>query len=141
MRPLLLLAFAAFSIASPALAAPAAPKAAMAAMAARDFRIAGEAFSQAEILDARGLATAGGEPAILITLVEKAWPRLAAISRANFGKPLSVTLNGVALNGPMLREAIVDGMVELTGFASFAESEKQAELISGKPPVPDSMEE
>jgi len=32
-------------------------------------------------------------------------------------------------------------MVDFTGFASFEDSEKQAELISGKPPVPDSMED
>ena len=111
------------------------------ALAARDFRIAGQPFAQTEILDARGLATAAGEPAILVTLTQKASGRLAAISKALLGKPLVATLDGKILTGPVVREPIVDGMVDFTGFASFEESEKQAELISGKPPVPDSMED
>lgn len=111
------------------------------ALAARDFRIADQPFSQAEILDARGLATAAGEPAILVTLTQKAGLRLAAISQTLLGKPLVATLDGKPLNGPIVRAPIADGMVELTGFASFEDSEKQAERISGKPPVPDSMED
>ena len=111
------------------------------ALAARDFRIAGQPFAQTEILDARGLATAAGEPAILVTLTQKASGRLAAISKALLGKPLVATLDGKILTGPVVREPIVDGMVDFTGVASFEDSEKQAELISGKTPEPDSMED
>jgi preprotein translocase subunit SecD len=128
MRPAILFACAALSLASPA-------------WAARDFRIGGQAFTQADILDARSVASAGGGPAVLVTLAQKAWPRLAALSKLSLGKPLNATLDGKTLTGPIVREAIGDGMIELMGFASFEESEKQAELISGKPPVPDSLED
>lgn len=111
------------------------------ALAARDFRIAGQPFAQSEILDARSLATAAGEPAVLVTLTQKSTARLVAISMTLVGKPLVASLDGKQLTGPVVRSVIADGMIELTGFASFADSEKQAELISGKPPVPDSLED
>ena len=111
------------------------------ALAARDFRISGEAFAEADILDARGLASIGGEPAVLITLAPKAAPRLQKLTARAAGQPLVVTLDGKALTGPVVREPIRDGTIELTGFASFDEGEAIAKLISGKPPVPDSLDE
>lgn len=111
------------------------------ARAERDFRIAGTAFAQSDILDARGTASLAGEPAILITFADKARAKLLQLSATLIGKPLPITLDGRALIAPVLREPLADGMVELTGFKSFEEGEALAKLISGKPPVPDSLEE
>ena len=111
------------------------------ALAERDFRIGTEQFSEADILDARGLPSVGGEPVILITLAQKAWPRLQKVTTAFLGKPLPVTIDGRPLATPVVRDAIVDGVVEISGLASLPESETLAKLISGKPPLPDSLEE
>jgi preprotein translocase subunit SecD len=111
------------------------------AFASRDFRIAGEAFAEAEILDARALASLGGEPAILITLTPKAAPRLLRLTKDAAGKTLIVTLDGQPLPGPTLSAPISDGALELPGIASFEEGEALAKAISGKPPVPDSLDE
>ncbi|MFM1982924.1 MAG: hypothetical protein RJB22_1643 [Pseudomonadota bacterium] len=111
------------------------------ALAERDFRIANTPFAQAEVLDARGTASLAGEPAVLITLADTAHAKLQRLTAALIGQALPVSLDGRALTAPVLREAVADGMVELTGFASFEESEAVAELISGKPPLPDSLDE
>jgi preprotein translocase subunit SecD len=111
------------------------------ALAERDFRINDTPFAQAEILDARGTASLGGEPAILVTLTEKARAKLQKLSAAALGKAIIATLDGRSMTGPVLHEPIADGMIELTGFKDFPESEVLAERISGKPPVPDSLEE
>jgi preprotein translocase subunit SecD len=111
------------------------------ALAERDFKINGMAFSQTEILDARGTASLSGEPAILVTVSEKARAKLQSLSAAVLGKAITASLDGRTLNGPVVRDPIADGMIELTGFADFSESEAVAERISGKPPLPDSLEE
>lgn len=111
------------------------------AFAERDFRIGTERFSEAEILDARGLPSMGGEPVILVTLAQKAWPRLQKLTTEFLGKPLPVTVDGRTLATPLVRDAIADGVFEISGLASLPESETLAKLISGKPPLPDSLEE
>ena len=111
------------------------------AFAARDFRIGSEPFSEAEILDARGLPSVGGEPVILITLAQKAWPRLQKLTTEFLGKPMPVSIDGRPLATPVVRDAITDGVLEISGIASLPESETMAKLISGKVPLPDSLEE
>lgn len=111
------------------------------ALAERDFRIGATAFSMAEILDARAIASGTGQPAILVTLAEAAQPKLAAASRAAIGQRLDAVLDGRALTGPVVRAAIEDGMIELSGPADFAEGDALALRISGKPPLPDSLDE
>lgn len=123
------------------LVAPLVLMAARPAFAERDFRIGSTPFSQAEILDARAIASGSGQPAILVTLTEAAQPKLAAASRAAMGQTLDAILDGRALTGPIVREAIEDGMIELLGPTDFAEGDALALRISGKPPVPDSLEE
>ena len=87
------------------------------------------------------LASIGGEPAILITLTPKAAPRLLRLTTGATGKKLIVTLDGQALPSPVVTAPISDGALELPGLASFAEGEALARTISGKPPVPDSLDE
>ncbi len=111
------------------------------ALAERDFRIGAERFSEAEILDARGLPSVGGEPVILVTLAQKAWPRLQKLTTEFLGKPLPVSIDGRPLATPVVRDAIADGVFEISGLASLPESEALAKLISGKAPLPDSLEE
>lgn len=123
------------------LAALLALTAAQPAVAERDFRIGTTAFSMAEVLDARSLATLGGEPAILVTLNDTARAKLEAASRAALGQAITALLDGQLLSGPVVQEPISDGTIELTGIKDFTEGEALALKISGKPPAPDSLEE
>ena len=111
------------------------------AFAARDFRINDTPFAEAEILDARGTATLAGEPAILVTLADAARRKLQALSAAALGQPIRAQIGTTSLSGPIVRDPITDGVIELSGCANFAACEALAERISGKPPVPDSLEE
>lgn len=111
------------------------------ALAARDFRIAGQAFAESDILDARGLASLGGEPAVLVTLAEPVREAMHRLSAKHLGAPLPVTLDGRVLATNVMREPVADGVIELTGFTSFEEGEAIAKLIAGKAPLPDSMDD
>ncbi len=111
------------------------------ALAERDFRIGTTPFAQAEILDARAIASLAGQPAILVTLTDAARSKLTKASTAAIGQSLDGQLDGRTLPGPIVREAIADGMIELSGPTDFAEGEALALRIAGKPPVPDSLEE
>lgn len=127
MRKLLIF-LAALTVASPALAA-------------RDFRIGPERFSENEILDARALPSVDGMPVLMITLADAAALRLQQITAAMVGKPLPVTLDGKALTSPIVREAITGGVLEISGLSDMRECERLAREISGKDPLPDSLEE
>ena len=111
------------------------------AYAARDFRIGTERFAENDILDARALPSADGTPVVMITLTEAAAPRLRKLTEAMLGKSLPIVLDGKELMAPMVREAIAGGVLEISGLTGFPESEQLALKISGKPPVPDSLEE
>jgi preprotein translocase subunit SecD len=124
----LLMFFAALLVASPA-------------FAARDFRIGPERFAEAEILDARALASVDGMPVLMITLAETAATRLHRLTLSMTGQPLPVLLNGKELSAPIVREPIAGGVLEISGLQDFRECERIAREISGKDPVPDSLED
>lgn len=111
------------------------------AVAARDFRIGPERFSESEVLDARALPSVDGMPVIMITLAEAAALRFQKLTEAMVGQPLSIKLDGKELTAPIVREAIAGGVLEISGLPSLAEGERIARLISGKDPLPDSLEE
>jgi len=105
------------------------------------FTIGGERFVPVEILDARALPDIGGGAAILVTMDERASKRLAALTGANVGKPLPFALDGKALMEPVVREPIAGGAIEISGHFTLAEAESLAKRISGKDPLPDSLDE
>lgn len=122
-----LIALAALVIASPALA--------------RDFTIGGEPFSEDDVVDARALPSMDGMPTILISFGDSAAQRIAALTTRNVGKAIPIILDGKTLSEPLVREPITGGAIEMNGFASLPDAIKLARLISGKDPLPDSLDE
>jgi preprotein translocase subunit SecD len=109
--------------------------------AERTFLVAGEAFSEAEILDARAQPELDGTSSIRITFAESAALRIATVTQRLVGKPALVALNGETVADPIVREPIRDGVLQLSGPWSIEGAVSLARKISGKDPLPDSLEE
>jgi preprotein translocase subunit SecD len=105
----------------------------------RVFTIAGEAFGEAEILDARAQPDVSGKATIMITFDDAGRVKLARISGANKSKPLPFVLDGQTLMAPVVTDPIIDGVAQITGMFTITEAEVIAKKISGKPPLPDSL--
>ncbi|CAN5306681.1 hypothetical protein BH09PSE3_BH09PSE3_09060 [soil metagenome] len=112
---------------------------AVAAAPADLLTIGGEAFPQADILDARAIADGTGMPNVYVTLTPAAAKRLANLSTANVGKPVPIAVGGAVLMSPVVREAITGGAIEISGVQSFDEAVVLARRISGKEPLPESI--
>ena len=109
--------------------------------AASHFVVAGENFVQADILDARAQPELDGTSSIRITFNEAAAKRIAIITERLIGKPAHVVLDEQAVADPIVREPIRDGVLQLSGAWLIADAEALAKKISGKDPLPDSLEE
>ncbi len=109
------------------------------APAPRIFTIAGEAFSEAEILDARAQPDISGKATIMITFDDAGRVKLARLSGANKSKPLPFVLDGRTLMAPVVTDPIIDGVAQISGMFTITEAEVLAKKISGKPPLPDSL--
>ncbi len=116
-------------VAVPAAAAPAA------------FTIAGEPFAQADILDARAMPDVDGTAGIMLTFTPPAGQRLLALTAARLGKPLPIALDGKTLVEPTVDVPIDGGVIEIGGHFPLAEAEALAKRISGKDPLPDSLDQ
>jgi preprotein translocase subunit SecD len=108
---------------------------------ARTFTIGGEAFSEAEILDARAQPDMAGMASVLVSFDTVAAERIARMTKDKIGKPLRVELDGHVLVEPVVRAPITDGQVMISGTFSVVAAEQLAKQISGKDPLPDSLEE
>lgn len=106
---------------------------------ARVFTIAGEAFGEAEIVDARAQPDLAGKATIMITFDDNGRIKLARLSGANKSKPLPFVLDGQTLMAPVVTDPILDGVAQITGMFTITEAEVIAKKISGKPPLPDSL--
>lgn len=112
------------------------------AMAAeRNFQVAGQSFSESEIVDARAQPELDGTSSIRITFGEAAAKRIALATQRLVGKPAHVALDEVTVADPIVREPIRDGVLQLSGAWTIVDAEALAKKISGKPPLPDSLEE
>jgi preprotein translocase subunit SecD len=109
------------------------------AKVARVFTIAGEPFSEAEIVDARAQPDISGKATIMITFDDNGRIKLARLSGANKSKPLQFVLDGQTLMAPVVTDPIIDGIAQITGMFTITEAEVIAKKISGKPPLPDSL--
>ena len=109
--------------------------------ALRVFTIGGEPFGETEIVDARALPDVTGKVTIMLTFDEKGRVKLARLSSENKSKPLAFVLDSRLLMAPVVTMPIVDGIAQITGMFSLAEAEMIAKKISGKPPLPDSLDE
>lgn len=109
--------------------------------AERSFLIAGESFPESEIIDARAQPELDGTSSIRITFSEAAAKRIALVTGRLVGKPAHVALDDAAVADPVVREPIRDGVLQLTGPWTIADAEALAKKISGKEPLPDSLEQ
>jgi preprotein translocase subunit SecD len=109
------------------------------AKVARVFTIAGEPFSEAEIVDARAQPDISGKATIMITFDDNGRIKLARLSGANKAKPMPFVLDGQTLMAPVVTDPIIDGVAQITGMFTLTEAEVIAKKISGKPPLPDSL--
>lgn len=107
---------------------------------ARSFTIGGVAFAEAEIVDARSQPDISGKAAIMITFSPQGTERLAAVSRGLIDKVMPILLNGKLLAEPIVREAIDAGVAQISGDFTVAEADALALSISGKAPLPDSLD-
>jgi preprotein translocase subunit SecD len=107
----------------------------------RLFEIADESFPESEILDARAQPELDGTSSIRITFSEAAAKRIALVTQRLVGRPAHVALDEVTVADPIVRETIRDGVLQLDGPWTIASAEALARKISGKPPLPDSLEE
>ena len=112
-----------------------------AAQAPAGFTIAGEAFAQRDILDARAMPDVDGTAGIMLTFTPQAAKRLETLTRAGVGKPMPIALDGKVLVEPTVDAPIDGGVVEVSGHFPMAEAEALAKRISGKDPLPDSMDQ
>ena len=116
------------------------PGAAVAATPQPGFAIAGAAIGTSEILDARALPDVSGKASILLTFDAPAAARLRGIFAKNGGKLLPVTLDGQELYTLGVEAPLAGDTLVLPGPYRLEEAEALALRISGKPPLPDSLE-
>lgn len=109
--------------------------------AASHLVVAGENFVQADILDARAQPELDGTSSIRITFNEAAAKRIAIVTEGLVGKPAHVALDEQPVADPIVREPIRDGVLQLSGAWLLPDAEALAKKISGKDPLPDSLEE
>ncbi len=109
--------------------------------AERNFQIAGEAFSEAEILDARAQPELDGTSSIRITFNEAAAKRIAIVTQRLVGKAAHIALDSNTVADPIVRDSIKDGVLQIIGPWTLDGATALAKKISGKDPLPDSLEE
>jgi preprotein translocase subunit SecD len=113
----------------------------IAAAPADTLSIGGVTFPQSDFLDARAIFDETGMPVIYVTLSPAGRDKLAKVTRANVGKELPVLVGSKVLTRPIVREPILGGTVQISGLASVEEARTLARTISGKDPLPESLEE
>ena len=100
-----------------------------------------EHFAPSDIVDARAQPEPDGTAAILVTLEELAAERLQRVSRAHLGRALAFSVDGKTLMEPIVHEPLEGGRFVVAAHMSPEEARAMALAISGKPPLPESLEE
>lgn len=93
--------------------------------------VASKPYKPADFLDGRAIAGGTGIPVVMLTLTPAATTRLKAAG------PKAV----VALDGKPAVARIAGNTIEIDGLPSFDAAAKLARAISGKAPLPDSLED
>lgn len=116
--------------------------AASAAQAAEgNLLIAGESFSHADVLDARAQPEIDGTASIRITFDGAAAKRIETLTARLIGKAAQITIDDMTIADPIVHEPVRGGVLQLSGPWVLADAEALAKRISGKDPLPDSLEE
>lgn len=89
------------------------------------------ALKQADYLDGRAIAGGTGSPIVMMTLTP------AAKARVDKAGPKPV----FQLNGAAATARMVDNAIEIDGQPDFEAAKKLALALSGKPPLPDSLDD
>jgi preprotein translocase subunit SecD len=113
----------------------------IAAAPADTLTIGGVAFPSADFLDARAIFDETGMPVIYVTLSSAGRAKLAKVTRANVGKEMPLMIDSRVLIKPIVREPLLAGTLQITGLVSIEEAKKLAKAMSGKEPLPESLEE
>ncbi len=90
--------------------------------------VGGVALKPADFLDGRAIASGAGQPVVMLTLTPAAAARLKAQA-------------AVTLDGKPVDARIAENTVEIDGQPDFAAAASLARAITGKPPLPDSMDD
>ena len=113
----------------------------IAAAPADTLTIGGVAFPQSDFLDARAIYDETGMPVIYVTLSPAGGTKLAKVTQANVGKSLPMLIGNRVLTKPVVTEPIVGGTLQISGVGSIVEAQKLAKAMSGKDPLPESLDE
>lgn len=98
---------------------------------AAQLSVAGKPLKPADFLDGRAIAGGTGTPVVMLTLTPAAAKRVSRTGpSAKF-----------ALDGKPALARFADNTIELDGQKTFEAAAKLARAISGKAPLPDSLEE
>ena len=111
------------------------------AAASSGFAIGGEAFSQRDILDARAMPSLDGIATIMLTFTPPAAKRLKALTTTQVGKAMPMTLDGQLLAEPVVAQPIDGGVIEMDGHFALPQATALAKRISGRDPLPDSLDQ
>lgn len=93
--------------------------------------MASRPLNPSDFLDGRAIAGVTGAPVVMLTLT---------LAASTWIKRLGPTAS-VALDGQPVQARCVDNTIELDGTSSFDAAAKLARALSGKAPLPDSLEE
>jgi preprotein translocase subunit SecD len=113
----------------------------IAAAAADTLTIGGIAFPQSDFVDARAIFDETGMPVIYVTLSPSGATKLARVTRANVGKEMPLMIGSRVLTKPVVREPLLSGSFQISGMANLEEARQLAKSMSGKDPLPESLEE
>jgi hypothetical protein len=98
---------------------------------AAQISVAGKPLKPADFLDGRAIAGGTGAPVVMLTLTPA-----AAVRVKRLGSTAKITLDGKPAPA-----RIADNTIELDGQKTFDAAAKLARAITGKAPLPDSLEE
>jgi preprotein translocase subunit SecD len=108
----------------------------------RTFSVEGESFSEADIVDARALPQMSAGAVILITFSDQAAKRIATMTSKLKEKNAAVVLDGQTISTPRIVEPVLDGALQISGSQwSIDTAAALAKRISGKDPLPESLDE
>jgi preprotein translocase subunit SecD len=107
----------------------------------RAFSVGGEVFAEQDIVDARALPGMDGGIVIMITFSDAARERLEAVSITRLNDKLPMVLDSKVLAEPVVKAPVTSGVVEIPSTLSLKDATALAKIISGKDPLPESLEE
>ena len=98
---------------------------------AAQLSVGGKPLKPTDFLDGRAIAGGTGTPVVMLTLTQTAMARIKRMGSKAI----------IVLDGKPAKARLADNTIELDGLPTFDAAAKLARAISGKAPLPDSLEE